>query len=98
MKSEGSIIKNVRNLFKLKRENEAIKDRKVRDIKTLFKQQEEDYYKLVRVGNFWNNYYIECERNSDRNKNLSVEEYLNEIKPYLRHIIINLQKFDTWKI
>ena len=35
--------------------------------------------------------------NSDRNKNLSVKEYLNKIKPYLRDIINNLQFSDTWK-
>ena len=33
-----------------------------------------------------------------RNKNLSVKEYLNKIKPYLRDIITNLQKSETWKI
>ena len=31
-----------------------------------------------------------------RNKNLSVKEYLNKIKPYLKYII-DLQKFDTWE-
>ena len=36
--------------------------------------------------------------NGDRNKNLSVEEYLNEIKPYLRDIIITLQKSGKGKI
>ena len=38
------------------------------------------YYKPIRVGNFWNNNYIEYESNGDINKNLSVKEYLNEIK------------------
>ena len=28
----------------------------------------------------------------------SVEEYLNKIRPYLKDIINNLEKFDTWKI
>ena len=37
------------------------------------------------------------EKNCNRNKNLSVEEYLNEIKPYLKNIIIDLQKSGTWK-
>ena len=32
------------------------------------------------------------------NKSLLVKEYLVKIKPYLRDIIINLQKSDTWKI
>ena len=31
-------------------------------------------------------------------KTLSVKEYLNEVKPYLRDMIINLPKSDTWKI
>ena len=87
--SEDNIIINIRNLFKLKKENKATKDRTIRDIKTLFEQQEEDFYKPVRVRNFWNNNYIEHESNSDRNKSLSVKEYLNEIKPYLRDMIIN---------
>ena len=34
----------------------------------------------------------------DRNKNLSVKEYLDKIKPCLRDIIINIQEIDTWKI
>ena len=80
-----SIIKIIRNLFKLKKENEAIKDRIIRDIKTLFKQ-EEDYYKPVRVSNLWNNNYIEYESNGDKNKNLSIKEYLHKIKPYLKDI------------
>ena len=61
-------------------------------------EQEDDYYKPIRVGNFWNNIYIEYESNGDKNKNLSVKEYLNEIKPYLRDVIINLQKSGTWNI
>ena len=48
------------------------------------------------MGNFWNNNYIEYENNGDRNKNLSVKEYINEVKLYLRDIIIDLQKSDTW--
>ena len=36
--------------------------------------------------------------NSDENKNLSLDEYLNKTEPYLRNIRINLQKSDTWKI
>ena len=45
------------NLFRLKKENEAIKNKIIRDIKTLF--EEDDYYKPITVGNFWNNNYIE---------------------------------------
>ena len=41
---------------------------------------------------------MEHESSSDRNENLSVKEYLSEIKPQLRDIILNLQKSDTLKI
>ena len=52
-------IKGIRNIFRLKKENEAIKDRIIRDIRNLFQHEEEDYYKPVRVFNFWSNNYIE---------------------------------------
>ena len=52
--SEKNVIESIKNLFKLKKENEAIKDRIIRDIRSLFKQ-EDDYYKPLRVGNFCNN-------------------------------------------
>ena len=80
-------IKDVRNLLKQEKETKAIKDRILSDIKNLFEQQEENYYKPVRVNNFWSNNYIEYESDSDRNKTLSVEEYINKIRPYLKDII-----------
>ena len=36
-------------------------------IKTHF-ERENNFYKPLRVGNFWNNNYIEYESNGDRNK------------------------------
>ena len=36
-----------------------IKDRITRDIRTLFEQEEQDYYKFKRVSNILNNKYIE---------------------------------------
>ena len=36
--------------------------------------------------------------NGDKNSNLSLDEYLDKIKPYLRNIIIDLQNSDTLKI
>ena len=69
-------IESIRDIFKLKKENEAIKDRIITYIKTLFKQ-EDYYYNPIRVCNFQNNIYIEFENSCDSNKNLSVKEYLN---------------------
>ena len=76
-------IKDIRNLLRLEKENRAIKDRILSHIKNLFEHEEEgNYYKPVRVSNFWNNNYIEYKSNGDRNKIVSVEEYLNKIRPF----------------
>ena len=69
--SQDKIINNIRNLFKLEKENKEIEEKIIGDIKKNF-EQEEHYYKLVRVGSIWNNNYIEYESNIDRNKNLSI--------------------------
>ena len=106
---EENIIKDMRNLFMLKKdirklrqekETKSIKDRILRDIKNLFEHEKkaENYYKPLRESNFWSNNYIEYESNGHRNKILSLEEYLNKIRPYLKDIINNLKKSDTWKI
>ena len=39
-KPEENIIKSIRNLFKLKKENESIKDRITKDITNLFEQED----------------------------------------------------------
>ena len=83
-----------------KQQNETIiKDKIIRDIRTLFKQKEkEDYYKPKRVSNSWNNNNIEYESNGDRKRNFSPDQYLSKIEPCLRNIINNLQNSNAWKI
>ena len=81
---------------KRKHNQRIIEDRIIRDIGTLFEQ--EDYYEPKRVSNFWNNNYIEYERNGNKNRNLSFDEYLNKIKSYLMNIIIDLENYDAWII
>ena len=58
------------------------------------KTKEENYYKPVRVNNFWSNNYID----NDKSRILSVEKYLDKIRPYLRDIINDLKQSDIWKI
>ena len=74
-----------------------IKDKTIRDIRSFF-EKKEDYYKPKRVSSFWNNNYIGYESNVNKNRILSLDEYLNTIKPCLRNVIIDLQNSDTWKI
>ena len=40
-------------------------------------KKKENYHKPVRVNNFWSNNYIEHKSDGNKNKILSVEEYLN---------------------
>ena len=46
------------------------------------------------MSNFLSQTYIEYGSKGDRNKALSVEKYLNKIRPYLKGIINNLKKSD----
>ena len=77
---EEKIIKDIRNLFRLKKEVKGIKDIVPKIIKNLFEyeKEKENYYKPVRVNNFWSNTYIEY-----KNRILSVEEYLGKIRSYV---------------
>ena len=69
----------------------------LRDIRNIFKHEKADYYKPVRINNFWNNNYIEYKTKGDR-KTLSVKKYLHKIRPYLKDIMNNLQQYGIWKV
>ena len=72
---DGNLIKDIINLIRLKKETKEIKDRILRDIKNFFEHdEEENYYKPVRVSNVLSSNYIEHESNADKNKTLSLEE------------------------
>ena len=97
---EEKMNKDIRNLFRLKKGVKGIKDIVLRNIKNLFEYEKEEkiYYKPVRVNNFWNNNYIEYKSYGDKNTILSIEEYLDKIRPYLRDIKNDLKQSDTYKI
>ena len=57
--------------------------------------KKKEIIRVTYISNFWSNNYIEHESNGDRNKKLSVEEYLNKTIPYFKDIINNLKKSDT---
>ena len=56
------------------------------------KKKKKNYYKPVRLSNFWSNNYIEYKSKNDRNKTLSMEEYLSKLIPQLKDIIDYLKK------
>ena len=55
-----------------------MKDKIIKYIKTLF-QEEDDYYKPIKEGNFWNN-YIEYESNG-KNKPYEQQNTLTKLNP-----------------
>ena len=80
------------------KENKGTKDKIIRDIKNIFKNEEEkNDYKPVRISRFWSNNYIQYKSSSDINKRISDEEYLNKIQSCIKDIINNLKESDMWK-
>ena len=112
---EEKIIKNIKNFFRLKSEQNYTG---IKDLRNLFRLEEEtkqlkiEYLEILRiflsmkkkiiinprgVSNFQRNNYIKYESSNNKNKKLSVEEYLNKIGPYLKDIN-NLEESETLKI
>ena len=64
----------------------------IRDIKDLFHEIDEDYYKPIKTNNSaFNDNYIEYESKGDNGKKLSLKEYLYMIIPYLSDMISDHQ-------
>ena len=72
---------------------EAIEHRIIRDMNNLFDHEGQDYYKLVRVDNFF-----EHESNDNKSKTLPIKECLGKIDPYLKYVTNNLKESDTSSI
>ena len=45
---------------------------------------------------FYSSNYIRYESNGDRNKTLSIEEYFEEVIPYLKYIVNDLKKIQKF--
>ena len=75
----------------------------ISDLELLFEEiDENDYYKPILVKSFHKEGYKEYESRGDKNKSLSIEEYLNKIIPYLKELINNHKAIENgsreWKI
>ena len=72
-KEEKGERKRLEKLERKKQEHNErlISIRIIRDIRTLFEQEDQDYLKPKRINSFWNNNYIEYESSGD--KSLSTE-------------------------
>ena len=59
---------------------------------------DDDYYKPIITKGACNNSYIQYESRGDKGKDLSIEEYLDIIKPYLNDIINDHKTQEKWRI
>ena len=71
----------------------------IKDIKYLFDLPiDEDYYKPILTKGSFSNNYIQYESRGDKDKILTVNEYLHIIRPYLVDIINDHKIQGEWKI
>ena len=88
-------IKN-KTIKDIKRKNYDA-DKILRDIRTVF-ESEEIYYETIRICNAFSSNYIEYESNRDKEKTLSIEDYLDKIEPYLNDLTDDLKTQGEWEI
>ena len=58
----------------------------------------EDYYKTIIVNGAFNNNYIQYENKGNKDKILTVNKYLDMIRPYLVDVINDHKTQSEWKI
>ena len=104
LKRRNKIIKNtvkIRQKSEIKTKNyydyDDIEYKGIKDVKYMYDDIYDDYYKLIRTGNAFSSNCIEYESNADKDKLLWIKVYLDKIKPYLRNMINNLMTEDEWK-
>ena len=97
------MLKNTERYFKkLKKDLKKIKTYEnniTHNIRNLFNEiTKEDYYEPIEIKSAFDGSYIEYESRGDNDDNLSLEEYLNIIRLYLRDMINNHKAHGEWKI
>ena len=61
-------------------------------------EPKKDHYEPKKTVSPFNNNYIQYESVRDKDKNLSIKEYIDVIRPYLSEIINNHEVQGKWKI
>ena len=90
-----------RNLFKTKKyyDYDDAEYRGIKNVKDLFDLSiGEDYYKPIITKGCFNNNYIQYKSRGDKDKILTVNEYIDIIRPYLEDIINDHKIQSEWKI
>ena len=78
---ESEKTKPPKTIKEIRKENYD-RDKIIRDLRALY-ESDEDYYVPKNIKSAFNDNCVEYESNGDKDKRLSIEEYLNMIRPYL---------------
>ena len=93
LKYIGNYLKKVNNdLKKLQKDQDNI----TYELDYLF--NEENYYKPTEVKSAFDGNYVLYESKGDKDGNLSLYEYFDNIKPYLKDMIDYYKSKGEWKI
>ena len=102
-KEKEKVLKYIVKYFKKVKEDlskiKTYQGNTTHDIRYSFNEiTKEDYYEPLENKSTFDGNYIGYESRGDNNDNLSLEEYLNIIRPYLRDMIDNHKTHSVWKI
>ena len=98
---ERNLIQLEENLFKPKMfyDYDDTEYKGIRDVKDLFDLSiDEYYYKPIMTNSTFNNNYIQYQTKGNKDKILTINEYLDMIRPYLSDIINDHETQGEWKI
>ena len=98
---ERNLIELEENLLKPKKyyDYDDTEYKGIRDVKDLFDLSiDEDYYKPIITNNAFNYNYIQYESKGNKVKILTINEYVDKIRPYLSYIINDHKTQGEWKI
>ena len=94
-----NLKEDLKKFKKYRYNTEDIDYKEIKEIENLFnKISEEDYYGPIKIRDSFDEDYIEYESRGDKDNNLSLEEYFNIIRLYLRDMIDNYEAHNEWKI
>ena len=94
-----NLKEDLKKFKKYRYNTEDIDYKEIKEIENLFnKISEEDYYGPIKIRDSFDDDYIEYESRGDKDNNLSLEEYFNIIRLYLRDMIDNYEAHNEWKI
>ena len=103
-KINDSLVELVNKLNKKEKyhDRSALDYHGIRDIEYVFDNIDDDYYKPILVKGSFNENYKYYESRGDKDKKLSIEQYLDMIKPYLSDLINENKAIENnsneWKI